>query len=136
MNKRSKQKYVLLVHPESCSVFIELETNWNNGDCKWNDGLVEEIDCYDDLDFAEFDGEKYAKENNCDFSAYKEEQAFSIPEVRSITLSNIGLINLDNKTNVALQFDLKFCGRAFIDRNNQRIDPIKVKEETGNLKLI
>ena len=135
MNNRIKQIYVLAVHPESDSVFICKESEWNSD----QNTLIQEcneIDRFDDIDFANYEGQKYAEEHHCGFTEYEAAETIE-PEIISVDKELLSFMQdkLDTKTRVALEFDLKFCGRSFVDRNNQRIDPINVMEVDGDYKL-
>jgi len=149
MNKRIKQEYVLLVLHENDIVYIITKEEWNNDN--WQNSiegnLAVEVECFDDLDFATYTGELLAKKLNYEFAEYeeskeqikeKEQIPFDIPEIRLITETNINLLShaIDSKTFEQLEFNLKYCGRAFIDKQNQNIPPFKVKTENGKYKLI
>jgi len=129
MNKK-KQIYVLCNHDESCSVFIVPEEQYE--DENWNNEMVEEIGRYDDIDFANYEGRIFADKRGSEFEEYLPEQKpFDVPEFTLVTESNLKLIKVDVKTRKQLEFDLKYCGRAFINRENSRVDPINIINNNG-----
>ena len=66
----SKQIYILLLHPESDSLLILKEEEFD----KTFDSVyqLDEIDRFDDIDFANYEGRLYADKHNCDFTEYTE----------------------------------------------------------------
>ncbi len=144
VNNTIKMKYIVWVHHESDVVGIMTLEQWDKepDNCVMLD-FVEEV-C--DLDFAEYIAKQKADKLNYDFTPFeffvvepKEPFDWSVREVNLEDLLNLE-DKLDNKNYMAVQFDLKFCGRAYVDNNYQRIDPIKVQvltnRETKEVKYV
>lgn len=111
--------YIVYLHDESDSVGVMTEEMFYNSFLQ-----IGFVDSFNDVDFANYHGKIFAKEHNCDFAEFEEDQT---PEIRSVTEGELFEYEFDTKTRIALEFDLKFCGNSYIDPNNKRIDPKTVK---------
>lgn len=125
----NKQIYVICVHHESDCVFLTKEEEWEANFISYNNNLVEEVDRIDDLDFAEYEAKQYANKRNYEYTDYQEK---FINSILLVTEEMLDTLDLDMKTRVALNFDLKFCGNAYLNPDNTRIDPAKVRKCINN----
>ncbi len=144
VNNAIKIKYIVWVHHESDVVGIMTLEQWDKEPD--NCVMLDYVETVCDLDFAEHIAKQLADKLNYDFTPFeffavepKEPFDWDVKEVNLEDLLNLE-DKLDNKTYMAVQFDLKFCGRAYVDNHYQRIDPIKVQvltnKETKEVKYV